>query len=113
VALNGYAKASLNQTPENIDIAPVDLNNDGLNEFVLKSKDCDSRLKSCSYWVVSETDAGIMPLGELEGRVVRVDSQSVQGVRNLLVYESGINDYEHVVYVWEPQASRYMMAKDR
>ena len=112
-ALQGYIATSLGQSLQNLDIAPVDLNNDGLNEFILKTKACDSQNQPCRFLVLSETGDSITLLGDMEGRKINVDSGAVQGVRNLMVYKNGTNDYEYTVYVWEPQAGRYMIAEDK
>jgi hypothetical protein len=110
--LNGYIRAQ-GRLPENVSIAPADLNDDGLNEFVLRDKNCDPNAKSCDFSVVSETGDSITLLGEIPARRLTVGNDSLQGVHSLLAYENVANDYEYTVYVWEPQASRYMMSKDK
>jgi hypothetical protein len=110
--LNTYIR-NKGQLPENVSIAPVDLNDDGLNEFVLRDKNCDSSAQACDFNIVSESADTITPLGTIPGRRLSVGSDTVQGVHSLWAYENVANDYEYTVYVWEPQASRYMMAQDK
>jgi hypothetical protein len=108
LALDGYLRASLGQSPETLEIAPIDLNNDGLSEFILREKNCST----CRFLVLAETDGVIVPLGEAQGHTLKIDDAAKAGVRSLLVYTNSANDYEYAVYVWEPGARRYIMAKN-
>lgn len=108
VVLDGYIRASLGQAPETLEIAPADLNNDGLSEFILRDKNCST----CRFLVLAETNGAIVPLGEAQGHTLEIDNAATAGVRSLLVYTNGANDYEYAVYVWEPGASRYIMANN-
>jgi hypothetical protein len=112
IALEKYISTAINQSPETLAIAPVDLNNDGLSEFILKDKSCESGHAYCRFLVVSENHDAITELGDIKGYNLKVDNKMVQGVRNLLVYTSETNDYDYAIYVWEPRAGRYIMAKN-
>lgn len=109
LALGQYLQAS-QKTPDDMLIAAADLNGDGLDEFILRDKSCDSRAAMCAFTVVSENNGGITPLGEIKARSIALGNDYTQGVRSLLAYESVINDYEYTVYVWEPRSARYTMA---
>jgi hypothetical protein len=108
-ALGQYLQAS-NKTTDDMLIAAADLNGDGLNEFIIRDKNCDSSSKNCTFTVLSEVNDMILPLGDIPARDIALGNQYSQGVRSLVAYESVINDYEYAVYVWEPSEARYMMA---
>lgn len=108
LALEKYAASTLGQPAGALEIAPADLNNDGLNEFILRDKNC----APCRFFILAETGGAIIPLGEAQGHTLKIDNAATAGVRSLLVYTNSVNDYEYAVYVWEPRASRYIMAKN-
>ncbi len=110
IALEKYAASALGQPAGALETAPADLNSDGLNEFILRDKNCAPGL--CRFLILAETGGAIIPLGEAQGHTLKIDNAATAGVRSLLVYTNSANDYEYAVYVWEPQASRYIMAKN-
>lgn len=108
LALEKYIASTLARPAGTLETAPADLNNDGLNEFILRDKNCTS----CHFLLVAETGGAIVPLGEATGHTLKIDNTATAGVRSLLVYTNSANDYEYAVYVWEPRSSRYIMAKN-
>ncbi len=90
-------------------IAPVDLNGDGLEEFILHEESCAVSGNDCIFKILSENNDTILLLGEIEGRSVMLGNTTSQGVRDILTVKNGANDYDYTVYVWEPAQSKYII----
>ncbi len=88
-------------------VAPTDLNEDGLSEFIVRDKDC---APACRFTILAENDGKITPLGIIEARALALGDRHSNGVRSLFGYASDNNDYDYTVYVWEPATGRYIMA---
>jgi hypothetical protein len=99
---------SLFQGRQNIAVAPIDLNEDGLDEFIVKPKTCG---KLCDFTVMAESRSGgtLTPLGSLKGKNLLPGNGYSHGVRHLLLFDDPNNDYGYSVYVWAAERSRYMM----
>lgn len=94
-------------------IAPVDLNEDGLDEFVVQEKNCDAASLSCNFTILSENDGVVHSLGHIKARSLALGNQHSKGVRSLLAYQSTANDFDYTVYLWEPNEGRYMIAEQK
>ncbi|MEZ5919446.1 MAG: hypothetical protein R3D66_05965 [Alphaproteobacteria bacterium] len=99
---------SLFQGRQDITIAPIDLNEDGLDEFIVKPKMC---AKECDFTVMAENgnNGQLIALGTLKGRELLPGNAYSHGVRHLLLFDDPNNDYSYSVYVWAAERSRYMM----
>jgi len=111
--LQDYFQSALGKVPGDVAIAPVDLNEDGLHEFIVRDKSCDSRKQSCDFKILAENNDKIILLGEIPAYNIALGNAYSQGVRNILAFENAANDYAYAVYVWEPLQSRYMMENQR
>lgn len=94
------------QNKEHIDIATIDLNEDGLNEFITKPKGCDGL---CDFKILADVDGTLLSLGTLAAHNLLLGNAYSHGVRDLLVFNDPANDYNYTVYVWESEHSQYMM----
>ena len=103
--------ASQSNINSNIEIAPIDLNDDGLNEFVVKDPACALDHGFCRFYVLAENDAEIISIGYIEAKNLAVDTKNSNGIRNLLAFETPSNDYARTLYVWDAVRSRYILAE--
>ena len=94
---------------ETLKIAPTDLNKDGLDEFIIKPENCNVHA-ACTYQVLAETDTDAIGIGEFEATHVLLGVEYQHGVRNLLVYNNSVNDFDYVLYTWHPETSKYQKA---
>ena len=104
-----HISQTLEQSISAFEVAPTDLNGDGLYEFILRSKDCQQALQ-CRFIVFGETDEGVLLLGEMTGHNVLLGNDSSYGVRNLLIYSNAVNDYDYELLRWDPRHSEYRKA---
>lgn len=107
LALTHYLQRDIS---DGLMIAPVDLNEDGLNEFIVHDRNCGKISSPCSFMVLSENESGIRKLGDIPARGLALGNKHTKGVRSLLAYQSTVNDYNYTVYVWEPNQGQYIMA---
>lgn len=108
LAIQNYFRGQSNQQSDFF-IADPDLNNDNIPEFIVYDSLCDYSKKPCVFKILSDTEKGIVPLGEITAYRVALDGKSAYGVRNLRAYKNKANDYDYAVYVWEPLDARYKM----
>ena len=108
----GFAKDEIKKDIKDLSIAKADLNEDGLDELILKSAQCGSGAeKTCDYVVVAEAQDKMVEIGAFKARDVRLGNGYSAGIRNILTFANEINDFEYELYVWEPQQSRYILSK--
>lgn len=91
-------------------IASLDLNEDGIVEFIVRDSGCAEDQTGCPYLILAETDGGIIRLGQIEARKLALGNSYTNGVRDLLALQDPRNDFQYQRYVWEPMQSRYTMA---
>ncbi len=94
--------------PDKIDVARADLNEDGIDEFLVKIA-CFPEEKLCDYRILAETGEEITELGAMKAVKIGLGSGYSEGVRNLLAYRNPANDFDHNVYIWKSEAIRYIM----
>jgi hypothetical protein len=103
-------EAYFKQPASAFSIAPADLNEDGIPEFVVRSG-CEASL--CTYKILAEQNSTLIELGNLQAFNIQSGNASSNGVRNILAYKNADNDFRPALYVWEPQAARYIMKEQK
>ena len=88
-------------------IAKVDLNNDGLNEFVIKKGYCEDYRRYCDYYILADTDNDLIPLGHIQAYYLAAGTSGSNNVRDLMVYKNKRNDYAPVIYSWDAKRRSY------
>jgi hypothetical protein len=91
-------------------LAAADLNEDGLNEFIAQTA-CQTN-QGCVYLVLAESDGTLIQLGQIPARSLALGSAYSAGVRNIIAYKSGNNDFTPTLYVWEPASRQYMIKEE-
>jgi hypothetical protein len=85
-------------------IAAVDLNGDGVEEWIFKqypTPSCESNA-DCALFIGGLSEGEIILLGEMRGGKIGVSDEKQYGVRKLLVYNEKSNDFAYQTYVWKP-----------
>lgn len=86
-------------------VAAVDLNEDGLDEYIAKTP-ADNGL--FAFIIYGQTPSNSVKLGTFKSHNVMLGNDYRHGIRNLLVFKDAQNDFSYDVYSWSPQASRYI-----
>ena len=81
------------------EIAAVDLNEDGIDEFILKQDEL--------FQIIALTDTKGIDLGVIAGRKLMLSYDFAHGVRSILVFQDSDNDYAYRIYQWDPKNSQY------
>lgn len=101
-----YIFNSLNKDIQDFEIGKTDLNSDGLDEFIARSKQCETPAR-CEFHILAESDDAVLPLGSFEGKSIALGNEFRHGVRNLLVFHNEANDFDYHLYTWHPELSAY------
>ncbi len=104
-----YTFLSIEQ-PNTLDIAATDLNKDGLNEYIVKDKNCTPK-QGCTFKIIAQNSEELIALTEIKALRLMLGDSYANGVRNLLAFQSPENDFKHHVYSWNPEQSRYRLLK--
>ncbi len=104
-----FLQAQKRMTPDlPYKIARVDLNGDGLEEWIVSQQmtACQASA-SCPVSVVGLTDNEPVLLAALNARKVGIADEKSYGVRKLLVYTDQSNDFSFKSYAWNPAAREF------
>lgn len=91
-------------------IATIDLNSDGLAEYILKPRTCTDAL--CDYKIYAHHDGTAILLGSIRAKTITAGNGYTHGKRDILAYDDNHNDFSHDVYIWNPRQARYSMKQD-
>ena len=91
-------------------LAAIDLNEDGLDEFIAQTA-CKAD-GICQYLVLAESRSAIVQLGLIAARTLALGSAYSGGVRNIIAYKAGDNDFTPTLYIWEPASRQYMIKEE-
>ena len=109
IYLQAFAKEVLHTPLDRTFVSKVDLNGDGLNEFILKYQSCSNK-KRCTYYILGEARDNIVELGRIEAKYITINARIKNGSRTLAVYNDASNDYTFKEYAWMPLQKRYVAA---
>ncbi len=90
-------------------IANSDLNNDGVNEYILKRKKCNVQDGLCTHLILAETKDSIVLLSNIRARNLMVGATSTYKINDLLAFKFEINDYNFDIYIWSPTQKMYIL----
>lgn len=91
---------------EHLDIEQIDLNEDGINEYIVRHPGCYPD-QLCAYDVLADTGEEMLSLAHVEALKVEVGQHYTNGVRNILIFSNTANDFEYTLYRWNSTASHY------
>lgn len=89
-------------------VAKADLNEDGLDEYIVKRTGTEAAHNFVIYAL--STDNTLTPLGAIQGKTLALGNHYHHGIRDILVFKDAANDFSYDSYVWNPQHSKYMIA---
>ncbi len=92
-------------------IAGIDLNNDGVLEYILRRKSCDIKKNMCTHIIIAENKDKILLLSKIRAKRLAVDSRYTNGIKNLLAFKNSDNDYNFDIYMWSSKEKMYIMSE--
>ena len=99
-------------TSTNADIAQVDLNNDDMYEYIVKNTRC-TPAKGCDYRVIAQSNDDFTLIGKFSGKNISISDKQTHGIRDILVYNQNLNDYQHNTLKWDMQNMQYNFNQER
>ena len=104
---NGLNLPIVRESPSLYHYTKRDLNEDGVDEILLKSERC---APLCRFYVFAQAGVGTpIKIGQFEALKLSLSNRYQNGVRSLLLYKNTQNDFESEEYVWDMQQRRYIM----
>ncbi len=91
------------------EIANIDLNNDGIDEHILKRKTCGATQNQCIYSILAEKDDEIILLSKIRAKNLIIGETSSYGIKDILAFKNEINDYNFDIYMWSPSQKMYII----
>ncbi len=93
-------------------IAHIDLNNDGIDEHILKEKGCTEKKYDCLHLIMAEKTDNLILLGHINSRDLMIGQTYSHGIKDLLSFENPINEYKFNIYMWSPLQKKYIMSDE-
>ncbi len=90
-------------------IANIDLNSDGIDEYVLKRKSCIDNKNQCIYSIIAEKDGEIILLSKIRAKNLIIGETSSYGIKDILAFKDKINDYNFDIYMWSATEKKYII----
>ncbi|PCI97172.1 MAG: hypothetical protein COB14_09385 [Alphaproteobacteria bacterium] len=91
------------------DVAGVDLNNDGIDEHILKQLLCNIQTKQCTHLILAEKQEDILLLSKIKAYNLMIGGTSSHGIKDVLAFNNKINDYNFDIYMWSPSQKMYIL----
>lgn len=107
--MNAFLQESYQVDSSLFDIAAADLNQDGVDEYILKRISCVHAGSVCSHMVLADQNNEMLLLSNIRARHLMVGATSSFGVKDLLAFENEINDYDFDIYMWSPAQKMYIL----
>ncbi|MEM8833985.1 MAG: hypothetical protein AAGB32_05540 [Pseudomonadota bacterium] len=92
-------------------IAKTDLNDDFINEYVLRPANC-TKGQICSHGIMVYMDEKPLLIGEFDAHKIAIAFKKDYGVKRLIVYNQAHNDFSSKLARWDPQLFQYKLPKN-
>ncbi len=107
--INNYLIKDYKTDISTFSIAEIDLNNDGIPEYILRQKKCGVAIRDCTHVILAQKNDEVLKLSEIRAQNLMVGGTFSYGIKDLLVFNDKINDYIFDIYVWSPKEKTYIM----
>ena len=109
VLLGDFLDNAYNTNTSLYEIARVDLNNDGIDEYVLKRLYCSQEKTLCTHLILAESKDSIVSLLNIRAKTIAIAETRTYNIRDILVFDDSLNDYTSVIYMWSPSKKMYIL----
>lgn len=91
------------------EIAKIDLNDDLIDEYVIKPKGRDkcTQANLCTYTLVALQDYSPIKIGEFNAHKLLILDKKTYGIRDIIVYNDSYNDFKNITARWNPFTFSY------
>jgi len=91
-------------------IAAVDLNDDFIDEFIIKPLNCTKGV-FCRHVIVAYMDRAPIIIGEFDAHQITILEKKDYGIKRLTVYNRKNNDFSSNSAFWDPTNFKYQLIK--
>jgi hypothetical protein len=93
-------------------LAPVDLNDDLISEYIARDPECPPSAL-CPFYIVAMMEREPTLIGQISAHKITPADKKDYGVRQLLVYNQSGNDFAGEPARWNPWNFRYEVWEDK
>ncbi|MCB1681688.1 MAG: hypothetical protein H6858_03015 [Rhodospirillales bacterium] len=111
ILMSNYVQKNLEMNMENFKAVEIDLNRDGLNEYIIRQKKCYGGEQACTYYILAESRGNMVLLGKIRARNLALGGSYTYGVQDILAFQSNNNDYEYDIFIWDPPSKMYILKR--
>lgn len=97
--------ARFSQETDDLEGAQIDLNTDGVEEYIFRES---GKKGLIPYYIYAVRRGKPVFLGRIEAHKIMPLSEKTYGVLNILVYNVPNNDFKAVTYQWNPYTFQYV-----
>lgn len=110
--IDNFLKDKYDMSLSQYSIASIDLNNDGVDEHVIKQNLCHITKGKCNYLVIAEKKQEILVLFKIRAYNLAIGNANSNGVKDVLALTNETNDYNFDIYMWSPSLKMYILGTD-
>lgn len=80
-------------------IAKIDLNNDLIDEYIVRS--CDNK-SFCNHTIIAFKEFKPLKIGKFQAHKIVISHEKTYGIHDLIVYNQQYNDFAFETAIWNP-----------
>lgn len=108
--LNAFFQKEFGTTESYYEIATIDLNQDGVNEYVAKRKYCNNDdILFCNHIIIGSNRDTLLVLGNIRARNIVISSTKTTHIFDILAFQNKLNDYDFSIYMWSSEEKMYIL----
>lgn len=88
-------------------IAKIDLNDDFIDEYILKKQTGKEILKH--YTIIALENRKPIIIGKFDAHKLLVDTKKRYGIKHLIIYNNPHNDFQSKTAIWDPYTFSYVI----
>lgn len=90
--------------PSPLWIAKIDLNNDAIDEYVIRAQNTDNCAsgKLCRHVIIAFQDHKPINIGQFDAHKILISNKKSYGIRQIIVYNDAYNDFKNITASWNP-----------
>ncbi len=93
-----------------MDIATIDLNDDFIDEYIVRNNKCDTE-NFCTFSIVAYMNRIPIILGQFDAHKIIILDKKDYGIRRIVVYNQKNNDFATATAIWHPNTYQYDFSK--
>jgi hypothetical protein len=93
-----------NYLVENYKIAPIDLNDDFINEYVVTLDNPQKCNKNnlCAHYIIAFSNHEPVNIGQFDAHKILISNKKSYGIHDIIVYNDTYNDFQNITARWNP-----------